>query len=154
MPRAAGIVLYRIENHKPEFFLVHPGGPYFKNKDENAWTIPKGLIEENENELDAAKREFYEETGQHVKGEFIPLQPVKMKSGKIIIAWCIEGDFNVSLFKSNTFKIEWPPKSGTMIEFPEADRCGWFNESEARKKILIAQQSFIDQVIYIIQSGN
>jgi len=142
--RSAGILLYRKINKLFQFFLVHPGGPFFKNKDLGVWSIPKGEYLDGEEPLAAAKREFYEETGQPVDGNFMPLDPVTLKSGKIIHAWALEGDINHETITSNLFEMEWPPKSGRMQSFPEIDRAGWFGVDEARIKINAAQAALID----------
>ncbi len=123
--------------------LVHPGGPFFRNKDEGAWSIPKGEVTAGEDFLDAARREFEEETGFTPAGQFIPLKPVKLKSGKVVHAWATAGDFDAGSCKSNTFTMEWPPKSGRKMEFPEIDRAEYFDLETAKKKINPAQAAFI-----------
>jgi predicted NUDIX family NTP pyrophosphohydrolase len=140
MPKqSAGILVYRIKNKEPEVFLCHPGGPFYKNKDEGVWQFPKGEFDETEEPLAAAKREFKEETGQEIGGEFIPLKPVKYKSGgKTVYAWMVKGEVNAEKITSNTFPLEWPPKSGKYIDVPEMDRAGWFSINEGRRKILPA----------------
>ncbi len=151
MPKqSAGILLYRKTPSGPEFFLVHPGGTFFKNKDEGAWSIPKGEFTDDEDALTAAKREFEEETGSSVEGEFIPLTPVKLKSGKTVQAWAVEGDIDPTQITSNTFTIEWPPKSGKMQGFPEIDRADWFSFDEAKLKINAAQAGLLEEVISVI----
>ena len=147
MPKlSAGILLYRMRNGQPEVFLCHPGGPFYKNKDEGVWQIPKGEFEEKEEPLAAAKREFKEETGYEIDGEFIPLKPVKYKSGsKIVYAWVVEGDFDEEKITSNTFPLEWPPRSGKYIDVPEVDRSAWFAMDEARKKILPALNPLLEE---------
>ena len=148
MPKqSAGILLYRIKNKGPEVFLCHPGGPFYKNKDTSVWSIPKGEFDNNEEPLIAAKREFEEETGQEVKGNFIALKPVKYKNGKIVFAWAVEGEMDISSIRSNTFPLEWPPKSGKYIDVPEVDRGGWFTIEEAEEKILPALASMVDDLI-------
>jgi predicted NUDIX family NTP pyrophosphohydrolase len=147
MPKqSAGILLYRKTPAGPEFFLVHPGGPFFKNKDDGAWSIPKGEFTDDEDALTAAKREFDEETGSAVDGEFIPLTPVKLKSGKIVQAWAVEGDIDHTQITSNTFTTEWPPKSGKMQAFPEVDRASWFGCDEAKQKINAAQVALLEEL--------
>ena len=146
MKKAAGILLYRSRDNILQFFLVHPGGPFWKNKDEGAWTIPKGELNENEDPLEAAKREFMEETGIEVRGEFLPLEPVKQKSGKTVYAWACEMDIDEKLIVSNTFQLEWPPKSGKYIDVPEVDRAGWFDLETASGKINPAQESLLHQL--------
>ena len=124
MPRrSAGILLYRFRKNKPEVFLVHPGGPFWAKKDLGAWSIPKGEYNDDENPLDAARREFSEETGITVNGYFMELGEVKQPSGKLIIAWALATDLQSVEIKSNTFKLKWPPKSGKIQEFPEVDRA-------------------------------
>lgn len=145
--QSAGILLYRKINHQLQVFLVHPGGPFFKNKDLGAWSIPKGEFSDSEEPLIAAKREFEEETGQAVDGNFIPLNPVKSKSGKRVYAWAVEGDINHETIFSNLFEMEWPPKSGKKQSFPEIDRAGWFEVDEAKLKINTAQAAFIEELI-------
>ena len=141
--KSAGILLYRSHNNLPEVLLVHPGGPFRVKKDLGAWSIPKGEFVVNENPLDAAKREIEEETGIKAEGKFIELIPVKQKSGKVIYAWAVQGNFNPAEIKSNTFEIEWPPKSGTKKAFPEIDKAAWFTIDEAKKKIIEGQVSLI-----------
>jgi predicted NUDIX family NTP pyrophosphohydrolase len=137
--KSAGILLYRIKQNQPEVLLVHPGGPFWAKKDLGSWSIPKGEYEEGEDPLDAAKREVEEETGLKVKGPFIELAPVKQKSGKLVVAWAAEGDFDPATIKSNEFEMEWPPKSGKRKAFPEVDKAGWFIISEAVEKIVEGQ---------------
>lgn len=143
--QSAGILLYRVKSEKPEVFLCHPGGPFYKNKDHGVWTIPKGEFEKNEEPLEAAKREFEEETGQKVDGEFIALKPVKYKDGrKIVFAWTVEGNIDAALVQSNSFPLEWPPRSGKYIDVPEVDRGEWFSLATARQKILPALVPFLN----------
>lgn len=149
--KSAGIVLYRIQNNSIEVFLVHPGGPYWSKKDDGAWSIPKGEFDENEEPLAAAKREFQEETGINISGEFIQLNPVKQKGGKMVYAWAVEGDIDPEKIKSNSFEIEWPPRSGKMKSFPEIDKAAWFHLSEAQKKIIEAQSALIKELESKIQ---
>lgn len=129
-----------------EVFLAHPGGPIWAKKDLGAWTIPKGEFADPENPLDAAVREFQEETGFQASGEFIELGSVKQKSGKIVFAWAVEGDCDPSLLQSNLCEIEWPPKTGRKMEIPEVDRGEWFSVHEARAKIMEAQLPFLDAI--------
>ena len=143
---SAGILLYRFRGETLEVFLIHPGGPYWRGKDTGAWSIPKGELEEGDNELAAAQREFEEETGSRVSGEFIPLEALRLKSGKIVYAWALRGDIDASAIRSNSFSIEWPPRSGRQQEFPEVDRGGWFTMEAAREKIHPGQLGFIDQL--------
>ena len=144
--KSAGILLYRIKKPHLEVFLVHPGGPFWAKKEEGAWSIPKGEFEDNEDALNAAKREFEEETGIAISGEFIPLQPVKQKSGKLVYAWAIEGDIDPATIKSNEFEMEWPPKSGKKKNFPEIDKAGWFDLNEAEQKIISGQSALIKEL--------
>ena len=150
--QSAGVLLYKFNNLELFVFLVHPGGPFWKNKDEGSWTIPKGEINENEEPLAAAVREFEEETSFKLVGTFEPLKFVKMKSGKIIHAWSLEGDINVEQLKSNDFEIEWPPKSGKLQTFPEIDMGKWFAAEDAMKKINESQRNFIYNLIEKLES--
>lgn len=137
---SAGLLMYRTSNNQLEVFLVHPGGPYFRNKDDGAWTIPKGEVEKEELLFDTALREFQEETGIQPSGDFIPLHEVKQKGGKVVHAWAFEGDWDSAvLLKSNYFEMEWPPRSGRKQQFPEIDQAEFFSVSEARRKINPAQ---------------
>lgn len=133
--RSAGIILYRKRNGIIEIFLVHPGGPYWAKKDLGSWSIPKGEYHEGEEALDAARREFLEETGVAVNGPFLALTPVRQPSGKIITAWAAEGELDPARLRSNSFSLEWPPKSGSSQNFPEVDRGAWFSLAEARDKL-------------------
>ena len=146
---AAGLLLYR-RRGELEVFLVHPGGPLWAKKDLGAWSLPKGEVKEGEDLLHAAKREFTEETGFAIAGEFLTLDPVRQSGGKIVHAWAIEADCDASQIRSNLFTMEWPPKSGNTQEFPEVDRAGWFTIAESRKRILAAQIKFIDQLVSIL----
>jgi predicted NUDIX family NTP pyrophosphohydrolase len=141
---SAGILMFRRDGESIEIFLIHPGGPFWAKKDIGAWSIPKGEYGPDEEPLDAARREFNEETGFAVDGNFIQLPPIKQKGGKIVSAWALEGNIDPSAVRSNTFSMEWPPKSGRQMEFPEVDRAGWFQPAEARLKINAAQVAFID----------
>jgi predicted NUDIX family NTP pyrophosphohydrolase len=147
MPKkSAGILLCRFGS-EPEFFLVHPGGPFWAKKDEGAWSIPKGEFDDDENPLEAAIREFKEETGFDISGNFIALTPVKQSSGKVIYAFALEYNLDASLLKSNTFTMEWPPKSGRQQEFPEVDRGGWFNAEAGRIKLNKGQVPIMEEVL-------
>lgn len=146
MRKSAGILIFKKRAHELYFFLVHPGGPFWKNKDEGAWSISKGEYEEGEDPLKAAQREFKEETGIEVKGNFIELQPVKQKSGKTVFTWATEMDIDPSRLISNTFPLEWPPKSGKFIEVPEVDKGGWFTLEEARRKINPGQMPILEEL--------
>jgi predicted NUDIX family NTP pyrophosphohydrolase len=143
--QSAGILLFRRKKEK-EVFLVHPGGPFWMNKDNGAWTIPKGEINETEDPLAAAIREFEEETGKKLLGSFIQLIPVKQKAGKIIQAWLLEDDIDEKQVVSNNFTMEWPPKSGKMKSFPEVDKAAWFSVEAAKEKINPAQIPFVEAV--------
>jgi predicted NUDIX family NTP pyrophosphohydrolase len=145
--RSAGLLMFRRCDSEIEVFLVHPGGPFWKKKDEGAWSMPKGEYEQGEDPLDAAKREFEEETGIKPGGEFIALDQIKQPSGKIITAWAFEGDCLPKTLRSNTFSIEWPPESGHEQEFPEVDRAEWFTLDHARKRIAKGQIGFLDQLM-------
>ena len=157
MKQSAGLLLFKFVDKTVFFFLVHPGGPFWKNKDLESWSIPKGEFTNDENPLDAAKREFYEETGFNLAGEsesdFIELDSVKLKSGKTIFAWALEFDIDATLIKSNEFEMEWPPKSGKQQSFPEVDRAEWFQTEHALKKINPAQADLIVQIISKISSS-
>ena len=144
--KSAGLLLFREMSGHLEVLLVHPGGPFWSKKDEGAWSIPKGELGEGEDPLEAAKREFEEEMGSPVQGEAIPLHPLKQPGGKTVHAWAVRGDFDPDLLRSNTFPLEWPPKSGRIQEFPEVDRAAWFTIETARQKILKGQAGFLDQL--------
>jgi predicted NUDIX family NTP pyrophosphohydrolase len=143
---SAGILLYRIRAGELEVFLVHPGGPYWENRDAGAWSIPKGEFDEGDDPLEAARREFQEETGSQATGEFVALTPLKQKSGKLVYAWAVRGDIDAASVTSNTFSMEWPPRSGHQREFPEIDRGAWFTVAAANEKILPGQRGFIRQL--------
>lgn len=145
--RSAGLLVFRRRNVLTEFFLVHPGGPWWQGKDTGAWSIPKGEFSETEDALTAAIREFAEETGQAITGNFIPLAPVKQKGGKMVIAWAVEAEPDAAHIVSNTFKMEYPYKSGKWITVPEIDKAGWFRAAEARVKINPAQVQLIDELL-------
>ena len=142
--RSAGLLMYR-RRDGIEILLVHPGGPFWAGKDEGAWSLPKGLVNPGEDELLAAIREFEEETGFPAEGEFRALPPLRQPSGKVILAWAFEGDCDAERMKSNLFTMEWPPRSGKMVEFPEADRAGWFDLESAKAKIIKGQRGFIEE---------
>ncbi len=143
MKKSAGILLYRHRANQIQLFLVHPGGPFWRNKDIGAWTIPKGELENDENGLITAKREFKEETGFEIEGDFIKLEPIKQKAGKLVYAWAVEGDIDAGSIKSNLFKMEWPPKSGKWESFSEVDKGAWFTSAEAKIKINESQKLFL-----------
>ena len=152
MPKkSAGLLMYRRRRGVPEVLLVHPGGPFWQKKDAGSWSIPKGECMPGEDPLEAAKREFQEETSCKASGEFMPLTPRKQPSGKVITAWAFEGDCDASAIKSNTFFMEWPPRSGRQQAFPEVDRAGWFTLSAAREKIIKGQSGFLDELTQILK---
>jgi predicted NUDIX family NTP pyrophosphohydrolase len=140
---SAGILLFRRRPAGVQVMLVHPGGPFWAKKDAGAWSIPKGLADEGEDLLAAAKREFREETGMNVEGEFLALGAHKQPGGKTIVAWALEGDFDPATLKSNVFAMEWPPRSGQMAEFPEVDRAAWYSIDEALEKVNKGQTPII-----------
>jgi predicted NUDIX family NTP pyrophosphohydrolase len=143
---SAGLLMYRLSEGLLEFLLVHPGGPFWKNKDAGAWTIPKGEPLPGEELLAAAKREFHEELGLTPEGRFIELTPITQKGGKLVHAWAFEGDCDPSRISSNSFTMEWPPHSGRISAFPEVDRAAFFNLPEARKKINSAQVALLEEL--------
>jgi predicted NUDIX family NTP pyrophosphohydrolase len=143
---SAGILMYRKYKGELQVFLVHPGGPLWTKKDSGAWSVPKGEIGPGEDPLSAARREFEEEIGFKISGTFIPLTPVKLKSGKVVQAWAVEGDCDPGAIRSNTFSIEWPPRSGGKQEFPEVDRAAWFDTREAKEKINKGQVPLIEEL--------
>ena len=145
--------MYRILNDNLEVFLVHPGGPYWAKKDAGAWSVPKGEFEDGENPLEAAKREFKEETGFDITGKFIELTPLKQPSGKIVYVWTVEENIDATSIKSNLFSMEWPPRSGKQQEFPEVDKGGWFTIGLAQEKLLPGQCGFLEQLLKIVDGG-
>ena len=153
MPKtSAGLLMYRSQEGALEVILVHPGGPFWAKKDLGSWSIPKGEFDPGEDPLASAKREFEEETGFAAVGEFKLLAPLKQPSGKIVHAWAFEGDCDLKAIKSNTFSIEWPPRSGKMQAFPEVDRAGWFTIDAAKKKILKGQVGFLEELRHLLGS--
>jgi predicted NUDIX family NTP pyrophosphohydrolase len=155
MPKvSAGLLLYRFRDAELQVLLVHPGGPFFRNKDLGAWSIPKGEPDEGEPLLDAAKREFREETGFVVDGEYLELTPVKQKAGKAVHAWALEGDCDPAALRSNMFPLEWPPRSGKRVEFPEVDRAEFFGLETAREKINPAQGALLEELERRLRSGH
>jgi predicted NUDIX family NTP pyrophosphohydrolase len=144
--KSAGILLFRETGNRLQVLLAHPGGPYWVKKDEGAWSIPKGELNDGEEPLAAAKREFEEEMGAAAEGDFIPLEPCRQAGGKLVFAWALRSDFDAAALKSNLFSMEWPPRSGQQREFPEIDRAEWFSIDEARLKILNGQVGFLDQL--------
>ena len=155
MPRqSAGLLMYRRRKGVVQVLLIHPGGPFWANKDAGAWSIPKGEFSGDENALTAARREFEEETGFLPAGRFVQLTPVKQPSGKVIHAWALEGDLDATAIRSNTFTLEWPPQSGVHQEFPEVDRAAWFTIEAAKEKIIKGQTDFIDELRRIIETDS
>jgi predicted NUDIX family NTP pyrophosphohydrolase len=155
--RSAGILLYRRTGAEPEFLLVHPGGPFWAKKDAGAWSIPKGQIEEAEEPRACAIRELQEELGPAPEldpEELIELGSIRQRAGKVVEAWAAEADFDPDLLDSNTFTMEWPPRSGRQAEFPEVDRAEWFGLEAAREKILAAQAELLDRLLERLESGN
>jgi predicted NUDIX family NTP pyrophosphohydrolase len=152
---SAGLLMFRTRNTEFEVLLVHPGGPYFQNKDEGAWTIPKGEVTEGEDLLERAKIEFEEELGIAASGDWIELGSIRQKGGKIVHAWAFAGELKDD-FKlvSNTFEMEWPPRSGKVQRFPEVDRARFFPLEEARRKINLAQTVFLDRLVQQLDSHN
>jgi len=149
---AAGLLMCRQTVDGLNYFLVHPGGPFFKNKDAGAWTIPKGLPEQKEDLITAAQREFFEETGIRPQAPFLDLGSIRQKNGKTVYAWAFAGDWDSSAgISSNTFILEWPPKSGRMMEFPEIDKAGWFDYHSALTKIIKEQVPLIDKAVQLFQ---
>lgn len=145
--QSSGILLYRWKVDKLELLLVHPGGPFWQSKDAGAWSIPKGEFTEDEDPLDAARREFEEEIGFQIRGDCLELSPIKQKGGKVVYAWACEGDLDPNDISSNSFELEWPPHSGQIKKFPEIDRGAWFTPSEAKNKINTRQVAFIDEIL-------
>lgn len=150
MKRSAGLLLFRDIAGRLEVFLVHPGGPFWARKDAGAWSIPKGAVEEGEDPLAAALREFEEETGTRPTGEAMALEPRRQPAGKLVYAWAMRGDLDPAAVTSATFSMEWPPRSGRHQEFPEVDRAGWFTLDAAREKILKGQAPFLQDLERIL----
>jgi predicted NUDIX family NTP pyrophosphohydrolase len=149
--RSAGLLMYRRDDHGLQVFLVHPGGPFWAKKDMGAWTIAKGEYTEGEIPLEAAKREFQEETGFVAQGTFLELGTVQQSGGKVVSAWAFEGDYDPAAIVSNRCQVEWPPRSGRMIEIPEVDRADWFSIAEGRERILKSQAPFLDRLCQVLQ---
>jgi|SRR5579872_1146039 predicted NUDIX family NTP pyrophosphohydrolase len=145
--QSAGLLLFRRRQGEIEILLGHPGGPFWTRKDEGAWSIPKGLIGLDESPLSAARREFAEETGHCPNGELTPLGDARQPGGKVVHIWAIEDDWDADELQSNTFEMEWPPRSGRREVFPEIDRVAWFSIAEARVRILKGQAVFIDRLL-------
>ena len=152
MPKqSAGILVYRYQNQEIQVFLVHPGGPFWAKKDLDTWSVPKGEFANDEEALTAAKREFEEETGQTIEGDFIALNPVKLKSGKTIYCWAVEGHVDEKNIVSNVFDLEWPPRSGKTISIPEVDRGDWFDIETAKAKINSGQVRLLEELVEILK---
>jgi predicted NUDIX family NTP pyrophosphohydrolase len=155
MPKqSAGLMMYRWRDTALEVFLVHPGGPFWAKKDLGAWTIPKGEYAIGEDPLTAARREFEEETSFPANGDFLDLGTIKQAGGKLVRVWALEGDCDPAALVSNTFELEWPPRSGRRAQFPEADRGAWFSISEARERILKSQEPLLDLLEQRLNSAN
>jgi predicted NUDIX family NTP pyrophosphohydrolase len=150
---SAGLLMYRIKDRALQVLLAHPGGPYFVNKDDGAWSIPKGEPDADEDLLLTAQREFEEETSLKPTGPFIPLQPIQQKGNKIVHAWAFEGDCDPASLKSNLVTMEWPPHSGQRMEFPEIDRAEFFDLAAVRTKIKAGQEALIDQIEEILKKA-
>lgn len=150
MQHSAGILLYRYREGSLQVLLVHPGGPFWSGKDQHAWSIPKGLLEAEEDPLAAARREFREETGFEVNGRFRDLGELKQKGNKLVHAWALEGDLDVGRLHSNTFRLEWPPHSGRMQTFAEVEKGDWFDMATAREKIHQGQLAFLDRLCEVL----
>lgn len=149
---SAGLLLFKRTDGALRVFLAHPGGPFWRKHDDHSWTIPKGLVEPGEEPLDAAKREFHEETGLEPHAPFIPLGSVKQRSGKTVHAWAWEGDADASAIHSNEGRTEWPRGSGRWITYPEIDRCGWFDPTEAKRRLIKAQSELVDRLEAVLQN--
>jgi len=147
MKRSAALLVYKNRPDGIQVFLVHPGGPFWAKKDLGAWSIPKGEFDEAEDGLAAAKREFLEEVGQSIDGDFIALTPVKQRGGKIVHTWAVEGEVDEAAIKSNEFEMEWPPRSGRQARFPEVDQGKWFSIAEASRRILPGQAPILEELI-------
>lgn len=150
---SAGLLLFRRGERGLELFLAHPGGPFWAHRDERAWTLPKGVVEPGEDPLDAALREFQEETGIVPRGPFLPLGSVRQKAGKTVHGWAWEGDADPAGIVSNLMKVEWPRGSGRWRSYPEVDRCAWYDPDTARAKLIAAQAEFIDRLELLLAGG-
>jgi predicted NUDIX family NTP pyrophosphohydrolase len=152
-PISAGVLAWRGPHAAPQVLLVHPGGPYWAKKDAAAWSIPKGLVEPGEADWDAARREFEEELGLPIAGEGEPLTPCRTPGGKVVRAWLVAADLDVSAIRSNTFEMEWPPRSGRRQAYPEVDRAGWFDGAAAAAKIHKGQRPILTEALARIAAG-
>lgn len=146
-PQSAGLLLFRVRDDRIEILLGHPGGPFWRRKDQGAWTIPKGLIDAGEDPRAAALREFTEETGYRPAADLLALGSARQPGGKLVHAWAVQDDWDAAGLRSNTFEMEWPPRSGKRQKFPEIDRAAWFGIAEARSRILKGQAVFIDRLL-------
>ena len=152
--RSAGLLLHRRGEDGPQVLLVHPGGPFFARKDLGVWSIPKGEYEEGDDPLTAALREFEEETGTAVAGEdAVDLGSIVQRAGKVVSAWALEGDLDATAIRSNTFTMQWPPRSGRTAEFPEVDRAEWFGVEEAKRRLVPAQAELVDRLVQALSDG-
>ena len=151
--QSAGLLMYRRRDGALEFLLVHPGGPFWKGKDAGTWTIPKGEIQSAETPLAAARREFEEELGLKPQASLLELTPIKQKGGKVVHAWAFEGDCDPASIRSNTFTMEWPPRSGKSYEFPEVDQAAFFTIAQAKDKINLAQWAFLEEVERLLKAA-
>jgi predicted NUDIX family NTP pyrophosphohydrolase len=152
--RSAGVLAYRHRSDDLEVLLVHPGGPFWRNKDAGAWSIPKGEFTNDELAEDAARREFAEELGVTLNAALLPLGEIKQRGGKVVVAFAAETDFNVADLVSNTFEMEWPPRSGHLARFPEVDRAAWFDLAAARKQINPAQATLLDRLVQLCREAD
>ena len=150
---SAGLLLFRRGSRGLEVLLAHPGGPFWRDRDLGAWSIPKGVVDDGEGLLDAACREFSEETGIAPVGPFLPLGSIRQKGGKVVHAWAWEGDADAGAIVSNTTRTEWPPGSGRWITYPEVDRCGWFDAASARERINQAQAELVGRLESVLSEG-
>lgn len=150
---SAGLLVFRRRPGGPQFLLVHPGGPFWRRRDAGAWSIPKGLLDEGEDALQGAVREFAEEVGLAVGGDFIRLSPLRQRSGKTVLCWLVEAELDLSGFHSNTFEMEWPPRSGRTLLVPECDRADYFTADVALAKILLGQQGFVREALQRLGDG-
>lgn len=150
---SAGLLLYRRATQGFEVLLVHPGGPYWAKRDRGAWSVPKGEVDADEELLQAAQREFHEETGFTAQGPFFSLRPLTQRGGKVVHAWAVPGDCDPARLRSNAFTMEWPPRSGAMRDFPEVDRAAWFSLDEASRRILPGQVGFLKELSGLLQTS-
>lgn len=150
---SAGLLMYRRRGERLEVLLVHPGGPFWRHRDAGAWSIPKGEIDDAEDPLEAARRELEEETGLRPEGPFLELPTVRQKAGKVVRAWAFEGDWDPAELRSNTFRVEWPPKSGRTAEFPEVDRAEFFDLATAREKLNAGQVPLLDHLARALEGA-